>query len=175
MKVASIIVFLTLSIGLSFIGPLQILYKFFTKGVEGVDSLSKPSTKLESLWSKPKYLYPFIIAYSTLVIGSAFWVVYEFTVDLDGFTPWIIIMAIAGFIFICAVMFWQFRRAQKIRERIPPPGPEASEKEKLDWYNRYTDEAFYKFVPFLTKILLVLIALIVLVSVILLIVAVTGH
>jgi len=84
-------------------------------------------------------------------------------------------MAIASFILLCAVMFWGFRRAQKIRERIPPPDPEASEKEKLDWVNRYYDEAFYKFGPLLTKILLVLIALIVLVSVILLIVTVTGH
>ena len=175
MKLASIIVFLTLSIGLSLISPLHILYKFFTKGVEGVDSLSKPSIKLESLWSKPKYLYLSIITYSTLIIGSAFWVIYEFTVDLDGFTPWIIIMAIASFILICAVMFWGFRRARKIRERIPPPGPEASEKEKLDWDNLYLDEAVYKLGPLFTKILLVWLALIILISIVVIIVAVISH
>jgi len=175
MKLASIIVFLTLSVGLSLIGPLHILYKFFTKGVEGVDSLSKPSIKIENLWSKPKYSYAFIIAHSTLVVGSAFWVVYEFTVDYGGITPWIIIMATVSFILFGAVMFWGFRRAQKIRERIPPPDSESSSKEILDWENRYYDEAIYKLGPLLTKTFFVGFALVVLILVMLLIVVFVNH
>lgn len=157
------------------IGFLSILYKFFTKGVEGVDSLSKPSTKLESLWSKPKFLYAFVISYSALVTGSIFWIVYEFTADLDGFMPWIIIMAIASFIYIFVITFWGFRRAQKIRERIPPPGPGASAKEMLDWDNLYHDEAVYKLGPLFTKILLIWLASMALISIVVIIVAFVSH
>lgn len=77
MKLTALLVFLGFLI-LPTVGMVSlILYKLFTRGTEGVDSLYKPSPTIQRLRSRPKLYYSVLGAYGLLFFASLMWAFYE--------------------------------------------------------------------------------------------------
>jgi hypothetical protein len=121
-----------------------VAYKLLTKGVRGMDALTKPSHGLEQFRAKHKILYYLPIAsYLIVFFAALLWMMYEVLVRYLNIDTLGLLWS--GSIVICVVVAASISTALYLRgvlQRLPPrPEPGSSENVILEWQNRYVDEA----------------------------------
>lgn len=143
MKAVSVLVVLALLILPIWIPVLYIISQLLTKGAGGIESLPKPSPKLERFRAQHKVLFYLLLSSYPLILFAALcWAIYEFTVGFGVFWQ----LAIAGgsllFIMMSAYIAWIFARAEQLRKKFPSPAVGSSSKEYLEWQNKILDQSY---------------------------------
>jgi hypothetical protein len=163
MKIASLIVLLAFFIIPFFFRPLLIVYTYFTKGIESVDSLFGPKgdQKVTRFRSK-KLSFLLITFYWILFLGVLLWVAFELASDFGDSSQLFIIGIIISVILAMILFVWGFLRGQKVKEKFQQPLGGSSDKKILDWENQIFDESTRyvpKFFPTFLKVCVIILAI----------------
>jgi hypothetical protein len=137
MKV-SIIVLLALIVLPIFLHALGILYKFLTKGVEGIDSLTKPNLRVSPY--RRKLTYGLVLVYLLMVMAVIFWVFLEVDSGLGKDRQYYFITTIAVLILVFIMFIWIFHRFKKLINKLPYPPAGSSDKVIADWNDKTIEE-----------------------------------
>ena len=115
------------------------IFRLITKGTKSLEMPVKPFISLLKIRSRHKLIYYCLLySYSLVVLAVICWAAIEFA------SSGLLIASVLVVVLVMAVYFtWLTKRTEKIMQKSSPPPVDASDKDILDWQNKFADENTY--------------------------------
>jgi hypothetical protein len=141
MKTLSIFIVVGLIALPPFLRVIIVLYRFLTKGKEGLDSELTPSQTRTTFKSRHKILFWLIVLlYPIALVSAIVWAFLEVTTGLGENFQVLIVFIVAVFVLLGWIIGLGINDSRKFLKHHPPPATGASSDEYMAWRNAVYDE-----------------------------------